>query len=124
MKNRFLIVALFVASVAGTTVPAGAQVLGYGLAGGGGYTGWFGGGFGHWGLKTARRRLEQPEWELIPGLWYFMDEGGQFPRDPVKHPFFRNSRRYVLGAVLALGTACALMLFHRSTRIAPGYPKQ
>ena len=46
MKNRFLVVVLFIASVAGTSVPARAQVLGYGLAGGGGYTGWFGGGFG------------------------------------------------------------------------------
>ena len=46
MRNRRLIVALSVASVAGTSVPARAQALGYGLAGGGGYTGWFGSGFG------------------------------------------------------------------------------
>ena len=46
MKNRVLIVALFVVSVGGTAGPARAQALGYGLAGVSGYTGWFGGGLG------------------------------------------------------------------------------
>jgi hypothetical protein len=77
---------------------------------------WFGGGFAHWGFVTGRERVGTSEWELIPGLIFFADQGGKYPRDPVKQPYFRNCKRYWLAAAIALAAGLGVTYRLRSAR--------
>ena len=77
---------------------------------------WLGSGFASWGFTTVPGRTRQAEWELIPGLWYFTEEGGKLPRDPTKQPYFRNCKRYWLAAAIALAAALGVTYRLRSAR--------
>ena len=76
----------------------------------------FGGGTGHWGFTTGQPLTERdPQWELIPGLWYWT-EGGSFPRDLAKFPYYQTSKRMLAGGVVAIGLAVALAIRYRRRR--------
>jgi hypothetical protein len=75
----------------------------------------FGGGFGGWGFTTAPPDPldRNPHWQLIPGLWYWTDEGGTFPRDLLKFPYYRTSIQLLAGGVLAIALAVTLAIRSR-----------
>ena len=74
----------------------------------------FGGGFGQWGFATGQGlTVRAPQWELIPGLWYWTDEGGSFPRDLAKFPYYQTSKRMLASGVVAIGLAVALAIRYR-----------
>jgi hypothetical protein len=74
---------------------------------------WFGSGFGHWGYSTAPHQGVS-ELKLIPGLWFWSE--GRLPRDPSKFPYYRTSKRLLLGSIIAI--AMAMMLMSYRWRIA------
>lgn len=68
---------------------------------------YFGGGFGHWGF-TNYVPDGSSHWELSHGLWYFTDEGGSFPRDTSKFPYYQTSKRLLMGGLALIALAIAL----------------
>jgi hypothetical protein len=74
---------------------------------------YFGGGFGGWGYATTQPEPNQSQMQLIPGLWFWMDEGGQLPRDPSKFPYYRTSKRLLMGGVGTLFAAIVLVINSR-----------
>jgi len=70
----------------------------------------FGSGFGHWGYSTVPAQGNS-QLELIPGLWFWSED--RLPRDSSKFPYYRTSKRILLGGVVALAVAIVLVIHSR-----------
>jgi hypothetical protein len=73
---------------------------------------YFGGGFGHWGFSTAPP-VGGTSAQLVPGLWYWSEEGGSLPRDPAKFPYYRTGEWIILGGIVAAGISIYLAILRR-----------
>jgi hypothetical protein len=75
----------------------------------------FGGGFGQWGFRTMPAHGDT-QVEVVPGLWFWTEYS--IPRDPSKHPYFRTSKRMLLGGVGSLALAIVLRRYLRQSAVA------
>jgi len=73
----------------------------------------FGSGFGHWGFEAAPDEPRKGQWQLIPGLLFWREGGGNFPDDPAQALPFRKSTMLFTTAAISGVAACAVLVFHR-----------